>query len=68
MKQTEVRNLRKDFYRFYRQTANLNLYLQNASKPDALRIAAEIKRLSGKLEELINTPPPEPEDFFSTDE
>ena len=64
MKQAETQNLRKDFYRFYRQAANLNLYLQNASKPDALRIAAEIKRLSDKLEELSNTPPPKPEDFL----
>ena len=64
MKQTEIRNLRNDFYYFYRQVANLNLYLQNASKPDVLRIAAEIKRLSDKLGELSNTPPPKPEDFL----
>ena len=65
MKQTEIRNLRNDFYRFYRQAANLNLYLQNARKPDVLRIAAEIKRLSDKLEELSNTPPLKNGRFFA---
>jgi hypothetical protein len=42
--------------------------LQNAGKPDVLRIAAEIKSLSNRLDELIKTPPPKPEDFLPTDD
>jgi hypothetical protein len=64
MKQTENQDFRKEFYSFYRRAANLSLYLQNAGKPDVLRIAAEIKSLSNRLDELIKTPPPKPEDFL----
>ena len=45
-------NFKDDFRRFYRQTANLNLYIQNARKVDTSHVAAEIKSLTTQLEYL----------------
>lgn len=50
MNQANIRKLQNDVYCLYRQTARLNLYVQNLKRLDIGRLAAELKEIALALE------------------
>ena len=53
--------LQKSVESIYRQSAKLNLYVQNIHPPDTTRVASELESISTQLTELLQQINPRPQ-------
>ena len=53
--------LQKSVESIYRQSAKLNLYVQNIRPPDTARVASELESISTQLTELLQQINPAPQ-------